>query len=209
MFSHYSLVSDYFDDELSLYSYWTSIYSMITGNNEFLANGGEQYFGLTPFSYSASLILADCGAATGDSAERYLWHSYKPKNIYCFEADSLCTVALEHRKDRLTKEWNLNEEQFVIIKHFLNKDYTLDDYFSDKPYPTVIKADIEGWELIMLQGSKNILKSKPKLAISIYHTPLDYYKIAEYIFSLELGYKFAVRCHSNTFEDTVLYCWID
>jgi FkbM family methyltransferase len=87
--------------------------------------------------------------------------------------------------------------------------YSLDDYFKDKQPPTHIKADIEGMELAMLKGALRILtEEKPKLAISIYHSPSDMASIVEYIDSLSVNYKFAIRNHSDTFEDTVLYCWI-
>lgn len=72
-----------------------------------------------------------------------------------------------------------------------------------------IKADVEGYELKMLQGAKeHIKKYKPKLAISIYHSPYDLFEIAEYIKTLVPEYKFKIRHHSTCFYDTVLYCYI-
>ena len=88
------------------------------------------------------------------------------------------------------------------------KVFSLDDYFSDKDFPTIIKADVEGAELDMLKGSAGIIKSRrPKLAISIYHSPIDCVKIPEYILRLNNGYRMEVRNHRASYHDTILYCW--
>ncbi len=86
--------------------------------------------------------------------------------------------------------------------------YSLDSYLAGQP-ATFIKADIEGMELEMLSGaSKTIREFKPKMAISIYHNPYHFYKIAEYINSLLPEYSMAVRHHSPSLSETVLYCWV-
>ena len=88
------------------------------------------------------------------------------------------------------------------------KLYSLDDYFSDKEKPSIIKADIEGSELNMLQGAKEIITDyKPKFALSLYHNPSDIVLMPELIKQFNNGYNFAVRTHSPNFEDTLLYCY--
>ena len=69
--------------------------------------------------------------------------------------------------------------------------------------------DVEGFEIETLKGAQKIIKSlKPKLAISIYHKPLDFYEIPLYIKSLMPDYKFKIRQHDFGFYDTVLYAYI-
>lgn len=77
-----------------------------------------------------------------------------------------------------------------------------------------VKMDIEGAELNALKGAKEtILRDKPKLAISIYHSNDDMIDIAEYINDLNIGYKIYIRHHGKySFEmrysarcETILY----
>jgi FkbM family methyltransferase len=69
-----------------------------------------------------------------------------------------------------------------------------------------IKMDIEGSELAALQGGEAaIRKWRPKLAISLYHRPEDFYAIPKWIDSLDLGYRFYLDHYSIHHEETVLY----
>lgn len=74
---------------------------------------------------------------------------------------------------------------------------------------TFLKMDIEGAELYALRGAeKTILRNHPKLAICIYHSDEDMVRIAEWIHELLPEYRFAVRQHSNSICETVLYARI-
>jgi len=69
-----------------------------------------------------------------------------------------------------------------------------------------IKMDIEGSELPALQGAEHaIRKWKPKLAISLYHRPNDFFTIPLWISSLGCGYRFYLDHYSIHNEETVLY----
>lgn len=69
--------------------------------------------------------------------------------------------------------------------------------------------DIEGSELAALRGAeKTIKKSKPKLAICVYHKPEDLITIPQFISSLVPEYKFFLRHHQYISWDTVLYAII-
>lgn len=87
----------------------------------------------------------------------------------------------------------------------------LDDYLAqhDVEEVTFIKSDIEGFEWDMLHGAaRTIQRDKPNLAISIYHSIFDYFRIFKYLKELVPEYTFAVRHHWNSFDETVLYCYI-
>jgi FkbM family methyltransferase len=87
--------------------------------------------------------------------------------------------------------------------------HSLDRYLDGRP-ATFIKADIEGMETAMLLGAgETIRKFRPKLAISIYHEPVDLFRIAETVRSLVPDYCMAVRHHAPFLMDSVLYCWMD
>lgn len=86
----------------------------------------------------------------------------------------------------------------------------LDDYFMNKKDKvTFIKADIEGYELEMLKGAKNLIrKFKPNVALSIYHKWDDFFAIPEYLKSIVPEYNISIRHHGHLFAETVCYCSI-
>ena len=69
-----------------------------------------------------------------------------------------------------------------------------------------IKMDIEGCELAALRGAESsIQRWSPKLAISLYHRPEDFFTIPEWINALGLGYRLFLDHYSIHQEETVLY----
>jgi hypothetical protein len=69
-----------------------------------------------------------------------------------------------------------------------------------------IKMDIEGSELSALQGAESALRRwRPKLAISLYHRPEDFFSIPLWLDSLGAGYEFFLDHYSIHHEETVLY----
>jgi FkbM family methyltransferase len=227
------------DDELSKCSYLASIYNILTNDPKFVWYSGEQYFGHPRFAMGVNDVIVDAGAAVGDSMEQYVIKGHGDVYVYMFEPFEQCHSAIIARRERICKEWDLDANRLVLVlagvaektattnmyisnidgrKSLIQSDsgnttstvYSLDDYFKNKKPPTIIKADIEGMELAMLKGAEGILRNnKPKLAISIYHSPVDMASIAEYLICFNVGYKFAVRNHSTCFGDTLLYAWAE
>jgi FkbM family methyltransferase len=69
-----------------------------------------------------------------------------------------------------------------------------------------IKMDIEGAELMALKGGNQSLRRwKPKLAISLYHRPEDFFTIPLWLESMDLGYRFFLEHYSIHHEETILY----
>lgn len=59
---------------------------------------------------------------------------------------------------------------------------------------TYIKADVEGYELQMLQGArKTIIAYKPKIAVTTYHRKEHFVEITDFLRSLNLGYKIKIK----------------
>lgn len=91
------------------------------------------------------------------------------------------------------------------------KVVSIDEYLKEKGNPTIalIKADIESYEWDMIHGAKEtIQRCKPKLAISIYHSVYDFFRIPLYLKKLVPEYHFTVRHHSLADEETTLYCYV-
>ncbi len=75
---------------------------------------------------------------------------------------------------------------------------------------TFLKADVEGMEMQLLKGAQStIRRDKPKIAICVYHYPIDIPDITNYLAGLVPEYRFALRHHSPRLMETVLYCWTD
>lgn len=69
-----------------------------------------------------------------------------------------------------------------------------------------IKLDVEGSEMATLRGAKNSIdKFRPKLAISIYHKPDDFFEIINYIKENHKYYELYVDHYTIHREETVVY----
>lgn len=69
-----------------------------------------------------------------------------------------------------------------------------------------IKMDLEGWELKALQGARaHITNGHPILAIAVYHTISDFWRIPEYVLSLQPDYRIYLRHYTEGWSETVMY----
>jgi len=69
-----------------------------------------------------------------------------------------------------------------------------------------VKMDIEGSELAALRGGESAIRRwRPKLAISLYHRPEDFFSIPLWLDGLRCGYRFFLDHYSIHHEETVLY----
>ena len=68
-----------------------------------------------------------------------------------------------------------------------------------------MKFDVEGGEIEAITGARNlILKNRPVLAISLYHRPVDLWKIPELLQMICINYSFHIRQHFfNSFESVI------
>ncbi|GHT02876.1 hypothetical protein AGMMS50276_32930 [Synergistales bacterium] len=82
----------------------------------------------------------------------------------------------------------------------------IDSLFADKKKVTIIKADIEGAEIQLLEGAvETIRRCRSVLALSVYHRVSDLWQIPTRIHDLKLNYSIYLRHHQNVFSDTVCY----
>lgn len=150
----------------------------------------EQHAG-SPHKYETANFqyahVADLGAAEGIFALDVI---DRVEHIYLFEADPEWNEPLRATfRPWLDKVTIVN--QFVGDSALGGAAISLDEYFAEKPID-YIKADIEGAEVDMLRGGRDILMKKVKgVNICLYHTPDD----ARNIIALleEYGY----QCQAN------------
>lgn len=131
--------------------------------------------------------------AVSDKAEKIIFYETEKRGA-CFSPQF--RGATKFRTKKPVKQITVNAEK-------------IDNLISCSDQVRYIKMDIEGAELEALQGAEQTIKrEKPGLAISIYHNPEDYYRLAELILKMVPEYKLAVRHHKYKHVDTVLYAWI-
>lgn len=167
-------------------------------------------------------VFVDAGGFNGDTTEEFCKRYPNYKKIFLFEPDE---KNMQNAKNRLK---NFRDIEFVSqglsdtygIVSF-NPDAgsacaicdegsssivvtTLDQAIEEKV--TFIKMDLEGWEFKALEGSRqHILLDHPKLAISVYHSADDFWRIPEYISSLRQDYEIYLRHYTEGWSETVMY----
>ncbi len=217
-------------DNISLKTMKNVILGSITNNLCYFEEiyAPDQYFPKGIVDLSNEEIFVDAGAYNGDSIKKFLEKTDNHfKKIYAFEPDAENAKYIEimgksiNRKEDIVvftkalydKEQNLSFDNDVSRGSHITDDINneniigavrLDELIEDKV--TFIKMDIEGCELRALKGAENSIKKyRPKLAICIYHKYEDILEIPEYLMSLNLNYRFYMRHHTMSVDETVFY----
>lgn len=194
----------------------------------------NQYYPSDIFEFSDSEILVELGSNNGLTLLEFIDKvDSKYKKIFCFEPE---TESIERLKSIISRQsgnivliekaaWGKQENVIFVNDNgaatahigehddITNSSYTVhadkvDNCIGDE-HITYIKMDVEGAEVRVLKGcEKTILRDKPKIAACIYHKPSDFLDISEYLHSLVPEYKFYVRHHNISAEETVLYAKI-
>jgi len=159
------------------------------------------------------------------------------QKIYAFEPNNANWGALVARTQRLKREWAIAEDKLKLIKAGVGeKSYwtgnhsseqagssynlwgseagegdvricSLDEAFAEERI-SFLKADIEGFEWRMLTGAERVIRrDRPRIAVCIYHSPCDMYRIALKLKELCPAYRFSIRQHKGTRSETVLYAY--
>lgn len=172
-----------------------------------------QYFDPDLFVCNANMNIVDLGAYQGDTFLSYISVFGENYNkYYCYEALSENVEKLKintaHNRDIIIREKAVTNkagtcffeknERFDSANELSEtgkikvETVTLDDDISERI--DLLKMDIEGSEYDALCGAKNHIKNdKPILAISIYHSNDDLFRIPQLIRELYDGYKFYLR----------------
>ena len=193
----------------------------------------EQYFPKDLFSLGDHEIFVDCGAYTGDTVKTFLKETgYKFREIHAFEIERENFELMKNAMRRIPVSgeifcypygvWSESGKFPIQIPQEMSIETTLlnavdgkflryvevraiDELLFGRDV-TFIKMDIEGAELNALRGAmRTIDVCCPKLAISIYHKPEDFFEIPLYIKSLSKGYKIYFRHYTYLDQDTICY----
>ena len=231
----FDIIFEALSDDLSKKVFCDFISYRNTGNPKDLIplqSSSTQYFDKEIIKLSDHEIFVDGGAYIGDTVEDFLNITRsKFHKIYSFEPDvsnheifigkfrgadniTLMPYGLWSKNDILKfKKYELNPGgNRITDSNDSNIEVpvtSIDDSLKGEAI-TFIKMDIEGAELEALKGSRaTIQKYKPKLAICVYHKPMDILDIPRYIKELVPEYKLYLRHYSNSYTETVLYAVAD
>ncbi len=218
----YNRLSDY-KSKYILYSILNNFYNFDFVNlKNCMEHIYKQYFDLDLMPKCEDESFVDVGTFTGDTVIDYIKSYGKDSfdKIYCYE------ISPENIKQI---EKNLSSYENIIIKqkavadknstlHFdLNSEpsankisenggiavdaVSLDNDIYDKI--TMVKMDIEGAEMMALEGMKKHIKDdNPKLLIAVYHNNTDLFQIPRMIEKINSNYEFHLRYYGGCIYPT-------
>lgn len=196
----------------------------IAYNNSVLS-GGCEYFDREILCPQKDEVYIDCGGYTGDTVLKFLeFAKNNYKKVYYLEPNEVVYKKGEENLKNIENVtfikagvgscsgiFRFSGEGIVDSGHMDEKGtecievVSLDECISEMP--TFIKMDIEGAERDALCGAYEIIrKSRPRMAICVYHKPEDLFEILKLIDSWELNYHYYFRHYSKGMAGTVLYC---
>jgi FkbM family methyltransferase len=187
------------------------------------------YFDSSIYALGAAEVVVDGGAYTGDTFRSFRersanqFHSYfafepdeasyavlsdavaiDPARVFAIQAGlagDTTTARLLSASAMDSRVLTDDEPGGVPIS-----TVSLDDYFHERPSPTLIKMDIEGAEAEALRGAAQLLhQASPVLAVSAYHFPTDLWTIPLLIKRLMPNGRLYLRHYTREVDDTVCY----
>jgi FkbM family methyltransferase len=184
----------------------------------------ELYFPSDLFDPDDNEIFFDCGAYDGDTIKEFIKWCPWFKHIIAFEPDPENYNKLDFYVNELPKGIGVKINPFpaAVGLYTGELDFTLLGTMSSyigggdnvhclalddvNVIPTYIKMDIEGSELLALQGAEQLIKENmPVLAICVYHLPNDLWEIPNYLHTMYPEYKLFLRRYLDEWCELVCY----
>lgn len=225
----YNSLKDYRSKKILCYVIYYWIMLDDSKIKELIDNTYSQYFDLDLIKCNKNEIFVDVGAYIGDTLIDYI-RKYGKENytkVYCYEIVpknieeletlifknnlkniSVRNVGVSNKNDFLYLELDekSSTKKLVNSGNLKVNSVKVDDDIKGKV--TYVKMDIEGGEYNAIIGMKEkIKKYKPKLAICLYHSNDDLWKIPKLIHEINKNYSFYIRYYGGPIMPTeyVLY----
>jgi FkbM family methyltransferase len=180
----------------------------------------DQYF--EPFLDLRSEVFVDAGGFDGDTTEEFCRRSPDYRKVHLFEPSQnnmrAAKVRLATHRDIVFHTEGLSDEvgsvtfdaeagsaSAVTSGAGEQVRMTTLDLAVAEPV-TLIKMDLEGWELTALAGcERHIREDRPKLAIAVYHRASDFRTVWRYARSIHPDYKVYLRHYTQGWSETVMF----
>lgn len=189
----------------------------------FSARESEQYFedflNLAP----AGETFIDVGGFNGYNSLEFIKLCPDYSSIHLFEPEpenyQKCVDALQSKpnvfchphglsdkKETLRLEPQGSGSKISVAGSIRIEVDRLDDALPDSCKPTLIKMDIEGAEMLAIEGAKHTISTHhPRLALCVYHNVGDFWRIPRKILSLHRYYSIYLRHYTESIYETVMF----
>jgi len=191
---------------------------------------GLKYLPLSVINSLKGKDFLDCGAYFGDSALMFA-KDYHPNNIYSFEPDpenyGVLLETIKHHKLKNVipiskcvgeKCGEVNFHKMGPMSHIMEAEghsimemTTLDEFVGESNLNVgVIKIDIEGYEMEVLEGAKKtIVSQKPVLLLGIYHNPREFFGAKRFVQELmpDYNFKFKILSDVRPIAESYIIAW--
>lgn len=218
-----------FEDERSRIVFENVLNFRLSLNNRWIEkiySDSPMYFDSSVMTLQNNEVIVDGGGYIGDTYDVFQKEKGSCRKYYFCEPDHAnFSRAYERLKHHMEIEfipmglWNETTRLNFSSSHdgssclsdqgTLFVDVTSIDMLSDARYPvSFIKLDIEGAEKEALLGAKKTIRQyKPKLAICVYHKPMDIAELPILIKKLNPDYHLYLRHYGVGGTDTVCYAF--
>lgn len=135
-------------------------------------------------------VWVNCGALLGETVMAYLAEGLPFKSIYAIDENRIGINSMNLTMRLLP---HAIQTKIHIIKHHIGNSSDLGKILNNEKV-TLINADIEGAELPLLKGIKDIIvQDRPVLSICVYHRKEDLIEIPLFLSSILDNYVFYLR----------------
>jgi FkbM family methyltransferase len=187
----------------------------------FIDAQSRQYF--EPFLNlkSNDEVFVDIGSYDGYTTQQFLNRCPKYGAIHVFEPEPSNMAVVKERlkdyKDIFYYPYGAHSEEksFALTSAgsasslCANGDLTINlvriDDVIHQPF-SFLKMDIEGSELEALRGGSNSIRAcQPRLAVGVYHKVDDFWRIPNFVLSINENYKIYLRHYTEGVTETVMF----
>ena len=189
----------------------------------FSARESEQYFEDFLQLAPAGETFIDVGGFNGYNSLEFIKRCPEYSAIHLFEPEPenylKCVEALQGRPNIYCHPHGLSDKKETLrldpqgsgskisatgsIRIDVDR---LDDVLQDRFKPTLIKMDIEGAEMLAIEGAKRTITTyHPRLALCVYHNVGDFWRVPRKIFSLRNDYRVYLRHYTESIYETVMF----
>ena len=189
----------------------------------FSAREPEQYFEDFLQIAPAGETFIDVGGFNGYNSLEFIKRCPNFSAIHLFEPEPenylKCVAALRGRPNIYCHPHGLSEKKETLRLEPLGSGSKisatgsirievdrLDDVLNDRFKPTLIKMDIEGAEMLAIEGAKHTITTfHPRLALCVYHNVGDFWRIPQKILSFRDDYRIYLRHYTESIYETVMF----